>query len=336
MAEKMQPERSRKWNITINNPQDSGFTHQQIKEVIEALPSIIYWCMADEIGNKEHTYHTHLYICLKNPIRFNTLKKKFPQAHLETAIRSSAENRDYVFKKGKWANTDKSETQVPNTQEQGGTLPNDTLKPLQDNEKFYGRLYRLIEGGYTDGEIIRENPNYLPLISKFGEIRNAIRTTECAYTKRNVEVYFVWGKYRFDKIREIKDTYGDANVHCVIDYKQPFEDYDCQDILILEEFNGNMPLHQLLHYLEEYPIKLPARYTNKVSCYTKVFIVSDVPFMELYTNYQLTDKALYNNFYNKITKVYQCTEANHFIELEANEIWLPESELPFGKDTTDP
>ena len=123
MAEKMQPERSREWRILINNPQDSGFTHQIIKEVINTLPHVIYWCMADEISNKEHTYHTHLYICFENPIRFDTLKNKFPNALIEKTLLSPVQNRDYIFKKGKWVDSAKSETQVSGTQEQYGTIP---------------------------------------------------------------------------------------------------------------------------------------------------------------------------------------------------------------------
>ena len=93
----MQPERSREWRILINNPQDSGFTHQIIKEVINTLPHVIYWCMADEISNKEHTYHTHLYICFENPIRFDTLKNKFPNALIEKTLLSPVQNAGAIW-----------------------------------------------------------------------------------------------------------------------------------------------------------------------------------------------------------------------------------------------
>lgn len=49
---------SRKWQVTINNPQEKGYTHERLKETLAAMKSVIYWCMADEIG-ENGTYHTH-------------------------------------------------------------------------------------------------------------------------------------------------------------------------------------------------------------------------------------------------------------------------------------
>ena len=51
---------SRKWQITINNPVEKGFSHDLIRRIVSSMKSVIYWCMADEIG-EEGTYHTHIY-----------------------------------------------------------------------------------------------------------------------------------------------------------------------------------------------------------------------------------------------------------------------------------
>ena len=45
------PERLRRFMIVINNPKEHGFTHDIIKTIIKGMPSVIYWCMSDEIGN---------------------------------------------------------------------------------------------------------------------------------------------------------------------------------------------------------------------------------------------------------------------------------------------
>lgn len=66
---------SRKWQITINNPSEKGFTHTRIKEILSGMKSVIYWCMADEIG-ENGTYHTHIYIQGRGGINFSTLKKQ--------------------------------------------------------------------------------------------------------------------------------------------------------------------------------------------------------------------------------------------------------------------
>ena len=56
-----QDKQSRKWLLTINNPKDLNLTHKEIKTTLSGMKSVVYWCMADEIG-EQGTYHTHLYV----------------------------------------------------------------------------------------------------------------------------------------------------------------------------------------------------------------------------------------------------------------------------------
>ena len=50
---------ARGWQITINNPKDKDMGHDKIKEVLKAIPSMVYWCMCDEVG-EQGTEHTHI------------------------------------------------------------------------------------------------------------------------------------------------------------------------------------------------------------------------------------------------------------------------------------
>lgn len=79
--------------------------------------------MADEIGLDTHQPHTHVFICCKSPVYFNRIKKLFPYAHIETALGTPTENRDYITKTGKWANDPKADTSIPDTFEEWGELP---------------------------------------------------------------------------------------------------------------------------------------------------------------------------------------------------------------------
>lgn len=89
---------SRKWQLTFNNPQEHGWTHEKIREVLRTFKIMCYWCMADEIGAGEHTPHTHLFINLApSNCRFSTLRSKFPGAHIEKVLGTSRENRDYIL-----------------------------------------------------------------------------------------------------------------------------------------------------------------------------------------------------------------------------------------------
>ena len=53
--------------------------------------------MADEISITG-TPHTHLFIFSESPIRFTTLKNRFPIAHIEKSYGTCKENKDYILK----------------------------------------------------------------------------------------------------------------------------------------------------------------------------------------------------------------------------------------------
>ena len=88
----------RRWQITINNPIDKGWTHESLKSVLQEM-SVVYWCMADEQAS---TFHTHIYVVFKNQVRLETMCNKFKGGHFDVCEGNSRQNRDYVFKEGKW------------------------------------------------------------------------------------------------------------------------------------------------------------------------------------------------------------------------------------------
>ena len=144
MSKTKSTSRCRKWQLTINNPMEHEMEHKAIKEILNTFPSLVYWCMGDEIGNDTNTYHTHIYMYTKHPIRFTTLKNKFPMAHLECANGSSQENKNYILKCGKWEDTSKVETRVDGTFEEWGEIPNDTPLRFGDNQKHFGILKMIL------------------------------------------------------------------------------------------------------------------------------------------------------------------------------------------------
>jgi hypothetical protein len=78
MKSEIKDRQSRKYSITLNNPlvMIPPMTHEQIKQEIGKLGSVVYWCMADEIGLEEKTPHTHIYLYSDSPIRFSTIKNR--------------------------------------------------------------------------------------------------------------------------------------------------------------------------------------------------------------------------------------------------------------------
>lgn len=288
---------SRKWQLTINNPLDRGLDHDAIKAILSTFPSMTYWCMADEIGLEDKTPHTHIFINLSpSNCRFSTLKNKFPSAHIEKALGTSAQNRDYVAKTGKWESDSKSDTRVEGSFEEWGDLPEEH----QGKSSEALRILELVKDGATNLEIVDAVPGAIKILDKVERTRSMYRDVQFASSWREMEVTYIFGKTGLGKTRSIMDKYGYVNCYRVTDYKHPFDTYDGQDVIIFEEFRGSLKLADMLNYLDGYPLLLPCRYFNRQACFTKVFICTnwspDVQYVD-------ADKDSRDAFFRRLGKI---------------------------------
>ena len=178
--------RCRKYNITINNPIEHGYSHEKIKRIL-STSNYIYFCMCDEIGS-EKTYHTHIYVCFENAVHFSTLKKRFPTAHIEQVKGSSQENRDYIRKEGKYIDSDKKETNIIETFEEFGEMP---LDKKTKNKSVSEDVYDMLESGYTIAEIIRKHPSYATKTSSLEQARQTILEETFKNVRRDVKTHYI-------------------------------------------------------------------------------------------------------------------------------------------------
>lgn len=290
---------SRKYQLTINNPSEHNLTHDVIKTTISSFPGCIYWCLCDEVG-QEGTPHTHLYVVFENAVMFSTIQKRFYGAHIEPAKGSNQENRDYVHKEGKWADSEKKETNLPETFEESGELPPEPER----HQKYSEAVLMMLQNGATNAEILQELPtamNHLPHIDR---ARQALLEEQFRTKWRTLEVYYIWGQTGVGKTRSVMEKYGYENVYRVTNYTHPFDQYQGQDIILFDEFRSSLPLSDMLTYLDGYPVMLPCRYADKVACFTKVYVVSNLAFDEQYPIIQQEQPhswAAFKRRFNSIT-----------------------------------
>ena len=109
----------------------------------------------------------HIFIYSKSPIRFSTLKNRFPVAHIDKANGSVMENRDYLRKEGKWQGSDK---------EQIGNVP----KPVDENSPDMSALIEEIENGLDTYEIIKLHPKYAFRIKEIDTLRQTVLELLCS------------------------------------------------------------------------------------------------------------------------------------------------------------
>ena len=321
---------SRKYQITINNPEEKGLTHDEIKKRLLSLKSAVYLCMADEIGGKEKTYHTHVFVVYQNPKLFSTIKNRLPEAHIESARSSASINRDYVFKQGKWEGTEKETTAIPNTQEEWGELPEERICAKPE----LALLLELIEEGKTNYEIITEYPEYLFDLTHIDRTRLTLRQEKYKEVWRNLECTYIYGKTGAGKSRYVMEKYGYQNVFRVTDYLHPFDTYNGEDVLMFEEFASGIKMQDILNYTDGYPLKLPCRYSDRTAIYTKVFFTTNLPLEKQYTNIREETPALWQAFIRRIQKVMWFKSENEVITYETTDEYFnrdPFTGLPIKK-----
>ncbi len=302
--------KARKWLLTINNPDDKGYTHEKIKYIVGTFTSVVYWCMSDETGGKTNTFHTHIYIVFETPRRFSTLLKNFNGAHFDVAHGTSQENRDYVFKEGKWLNDEKGETNHRDSHEEYGEIPQERQGKRTDLDL----LYDMIKNGMSNYEILEENPRYMLQLEKIDRARKTYVEESYRDKWRDVETTYIWGVTGSGKTRSVMDAYGYRNVYRVTDYTHPFDGYDGQDIVLFEEFRSSLRIENMLKYLDGYPVELPSRYNNKVACFTKVFICTNIDLRHQYRDIQTDCPETWNAFLRRIQYVKTYTDiGNYFV-----------------------
>lgn len=297
---------SRRFQLTINNPVPD-FTHDKIKEILATkFKSFSYAAMVDEVGIKENTAHTHVYVCFTNGVRFSTIKKNFPTAHIEPARGSVKQNLEYLQKTGKWLETEKSETTIEGTFEELGERPSENKGKRGDLEELYRMV---VEEGLSNAEIIRINNDYILQIDKLDKLRTLHLQEKFKGTRRlDLQITYVFGSTGRGKTRDILDEHSDENVYRVTDYKHPFDGYTTESVLVFEEFRNSVPLKDMLNYLDIYPLQLCARYANKYACYTKVYICTNWKLEKQYEYEQHNDVESWEAFLRRIHKVKEYTE----------------------------
>ncbi|MCH1980087.1 viral replication protein [Lawsonibacter sp. OA9] len=292
---------SRKWSLVINNPLEAGLDHAAIREILHRF-SPAYFCMADEIATTG-TYHTHIFLYSPSPMRFGTLKNRFPTAHLEKAYGSARDNRDYITKSGKWAETDKSETSVSGTFEEWGDLP--TEKEEASPDKY--RLLQSLREGMTSLEAVEDNPDRFYHYREIETVRQSILEDTYSTIMRQVEVTYLFGASGTGKTRGIFERHNPKSICRITDYGGKngvrFDSYRGQEVLVFEEFHSQIPISAMLNYLDIYPIMLPARYNDRVACYTTVYLTSNIPLEAQYQEIQRYQLETWYAFLRRIHNV---------------------------------
>ena len=287
------------YQLTINAPLDKGYSHERIIDIIRNnFKTASYFCMADEEGSMRHT---HIFIVFSSRVRFSMIKRHFPEAHIEKCKGTVSDNVNYIKKTGKWElDEEKQEKKIEGTFEEYGTQPPDSKGKRADMSE----LYQMIMNNMTNAEILAQNQDYILQIEKIDKVRATILTDKYNNESReDLEVVYISGATGTGKTSGVFKQHGYPNVYRVTDYQHPFDGYNCQPVICFDEFRSSLTLKDMLLYCDRHPVELPSRYSNRVACYQKIYIISNWELERQYSDLQRNDKESWKAFLRRIHKV---------------------------------
>lgn len=291
---------SRKFQVTINNPQKHGYDFNLIKEKLETIKST-YFCFSSEVG-EQGTEHTHIFIFSESPIRFSTLKHLFPEAHIEKSYGSLQENKDYLLKEGKWIDTAKADTRIDGSFYESSELPEEE----SSKKSIMANVMDDLRSGYSVNTIIQKYPSLAFKINDLYSLREQLLSEEYETENRQIEVIYCYGDSGTGKTSNVYSENKGERICRITSYdngRALFDNYHGEKVLVFEEYHSQIKLPDMLSYLDIYPLTLPARYSNRIACYTKVYILSNIPLNRQYEYEQKTDSKTWNAFLRRISEV---------------------------------
>ncbi len=267
---------------------------------------IRYVCFQYEKGEEGENLHLQGFMTYHRAMDFNVVRKIFSGIHLDPCYGTNTEARAYCtkektrqaeypfFEHGDFA----EERQRVDTAQ----FAHDVMDLTIPVTELFIKYPALTLHGLPKIKALRQEK----LEEHFGNIT------------RDVHVTYIYGKTRAGKSTYPKRVLGYAprEIAKVGKYNSTgqFDQYNMQDIIVFDEFKGQIPLTEMNDYLEGEPLNLSARNTNRVACYTKAFVISNYPLDYQYQKARAEgDEPSYEGFCERIREIIYMPERNHYI-----------------------
>lgn len=268
------------WMLTVPLEHKDGTT-RTVDEAVDALAKVFpIFIGQPEQGGKTKYKHLQLFGQM-NRIRFSTLKRKLKavglnDVHLEPRAGTVDEAVEYVTKE---------QTRNGDIIRYGEIDRRQSEDSQQGHRSDLDRLRERVLAGQTITQILlsEDGPHAANCMGWLKEVYAAYEDSVYRTKLRDVTTTYLWGATGVGKTSHVLDVEGIGNVFIVDDYDHPFDRYDGQPVMLLDEFSGQLKLEYMLRLLDRYPLQLKARYRNPWARFEKVWITSNVSADDLYS-----------------------------------------------------
>ena len=267
----MPQQQSRDWMMTVRA---EGHTEDEVRSLFERIGTGAVF--QKEEGGETGYVHFQCFLQTASPMRWSTLKGHltkagFKDAHLEARKGSVADCVKYCTKQ---------DTRIGEPVYVGDIR----MKDGQGSRTDLGEMRAKILDGYSVDDVLLEDveSKAAKCTKWLNELAAARDRRAYGRQMRDLEVHYLWGAPGVGKTSYVYSRHPIEDIYRVTDYQHPFDEYDRQNVLVLDEYDSQFDWEKLLCYLDRYPLVLPARYHNHQACYTIVWLISNKPFAEQY------------------------------------------------------
>lgn len=257
-------DRSRRWMLTVPAEGEKGLVRDELEAALEPYASYLGQMERGESGY----LHWQLLVVHDEPIRFSTLHRKMPTAHLEQA-RDLAKCIAYV---------QKSDTRVEDERPlMKGVI--DRGPGQGHRSDLDGLRARILDGAETVDDLIMSDSSAWRHGRMTADLVAARDRARLGSGTRNVQVRVIFGDTGTGKTRAAIEGLRRLGSVCRVTHWGPgaFDGYDGQNSIIFDEFAGQPPISELLTWLDVYPVDLPARYRSRPAGYERVVLCTNTP-----------------------------------------------------------
>ena len=285
---------ARDWCFTVNNPVQS---EQEFLEYLKTVSDLRYVVFQRERAPETGTEHYQGYFEFTQPKWFTTIKKYLSKktigvdAHIEQRRAKRTQARLYCMDE---------ETRIsPTYYEYGEFIEDGERTDLTD-------IMRDIENDVSFYDLSKKHGNRVIHVMKWAkEYRQAYLENKYKRQFRKMQVFYIYGSAGCGKTSYVFNKHGYDDVYRTTNYEFGWiDDYNGEKILFLDEFRSSFKISEILDYLDGQPIRIRGRHYNRVACYDTVYIVSNIPLTEQYTNIQQSEPKTWAAFLRRITAVY--------------------------------
>lgn len=249
------------WVFTINNPE--GLLD------FEDHPNVRYCVYSEEVG-EEGTLHFQGYIEFFRTVRAAAVQKVLPGAWHAPRRGTQQEAIDYATK---------METQVGGPYVYG--VPSKGSGERTDLEN----LKKALDSGASDKEI---SENYFAQFLKYNRGIALYRNLHAARQNRKPLVSFYYGPTGTGKTASVCSVYEDVYIRSNTTGAF-WEGFNGQSVVLIDDFYGWMPYHDMLRYLDRYPLKVNVKGSSCEYAPARIVITSNRLLHDWYDKEKIPD-----------------------------------------------